>query len=317
MAQNIYDQQDFYDGYSQLPRSVRGLDGAAEWPAIRGLLPELDGKRVVDLGCGFGWFCRWAATQGARSVVGLDLSENMLARARRDTDTPNVSYQLADLDTIVLPAGGFDFAYSSLAFHYIADFKRLMGVVHDALVAGSRFVFTIEHPIYMAPATPEWMVSERGHKTWPIDGYAEEGERRTDWLAKGVIKHHRTIGTTLNTLIDIGFVIDRVLEWSPAAEQIRQQPELAEERERPMILIVSVHRQQAVEYRHQRGASRGFGVLQLGSYSGTSSGSLGFGARRSHGSSAAAPRSPPLVRLAQTMTRSPATLADDGSSRGL
>ncbi|MET2825380.1 class I SAM-dependent methyltransferase [Mesorhizobium shangrilense] len=242
MAQNIYDQADFYEGYGQLSRSLYGLDGAAEWPAITALLPELKGKRVVDLGCGFGWFCRWAAGQGAKSVVGLDLSENMLARARQDTNSPAVSYAIADLDTLVLPTGAFDFAYSSLTFHYVEDFARLMRVVHEALVPGSCFVFTIEHPIYMAPSNPGWALDETGRQTWPIDGYSVEGERRTDWLAKGVIKHHRTIGTTLNTLIDTGFRIDRLVEWRPTEEQIRDQPELDVEKERPMILIVSAGR---------------------------------------------------------------------------
>ncbi len=56
MAQNIYDNPDFFAGYSQLPRQVHGLSGAPEWPAIRALLPDLKDRRVVDLGCGFGWF---------------------------------------------------------------------------------------------------------------------------------------------------------------------------------------------------------------------------------------------------------------------
>ena len=39
------------------------------------------GSRVLDLGCGMGWFCRWAAENGAASVLGIDLSSNMLDRA--------------------------------------------------------------------------------------------------------------------------------------------------------------------------------------------------------------------------------------------
>jgi SAM-dependent methyltransferase len=65
MAQNIYDNEEFFEGYSRLPRSVEGLDGAPEWPALRALLPDLRGLDVLDLGCGFGWFCRWARGQGA------------------------------------------------------------------------------------------------------------------------------------------------------------------------------------------------------------------------------------------------------------
>lgn len=74
MTQNIYDNPTFFEGYNQLDRSVYGLSGAAEWPTIQAMLPDLRGRRIVDLGCGFGWFCRWAREQGARSVLGLDVS---------------------------------------------------------------------------------------------------------------------------------------------------------------------------------------------------------------------------------------------------
>lgn len=90
MAQNIYDNPDFFAGYSQLPRQVHGLDGAPEWPAIRALLPDVAEKRVADLGCGFGWASRWFREQGAASVTGFDLSHNMIARARADTSDPAI-----------------------------------------------------------------------------------------------------------------------------------------------------------------------------------------------------------------------------------
>ena len=84
MTQNIYDNPEFFAGYSQLRRSREGLDGMPEWATLRAMLPDLAGLRVVDLGCGFGWFCRWARAAGAASVLGLDVSENMLARGARD-----------------------------------------------------------------------------------------------------------------------------------------------------------------------------------------------------------------------------------------
>src|ERR1700689_3875022 len=64
MTQNIYDNPEFFAGYSQLGRSVDGLDGAAEWPALRAMLPAMEGINVVDLGCGFGWFCRGGGPAG-------------------------------------------------------------------------------------------------------------------------------------------------------------------------------------------------------------------------------------------------------------
>ena len=193
MAQNIYDRPEFFDGYSRMDRSVRGLDGAPEWPAMRALLPGLGRKRVLDLGCGFGWFARWAAEQGAASVLGVDLSDNMLARAKAETPDQRVRYIKADLESLDLPRESFDLAYSSLALHYVQDFKRLIGEVSRALVSGGNFVFSIEHPIYMASMKPGWLTTGDGRKVWAVDHYAIEGPRITDWLAKGVEKQHRTL----------------------------------------------------------------------------------------------------------------------------
>src|SRR5690348_7803799 len=98
MTQNMYDNPDFFERYSQLPRSVEGLEGAPEWPVLRALLPDLRGRKVLDLGCGFGWFCRWARGQGASEVRGIDVSENMLARARVDTSDASITYVRADME---------------------------------------------------------------------------------------------------------------------------------------------------------------------------------------------------------------------------
>ncbi|MFJ2983534.1 MULTISPECIES: class I SAM-dependent methyltransferase [unclassified Pseudomonas] len=242
MAQNIYDNPAFFAGYSQLPRQVLGLEGAPEWPTIRAMLPDLRDKRVVDLGCGFGWASRWMREQGAASVLGLDLSQNMIERARRDTPDPAIEYRIADLDSLQLPAAAFDLAYSALTFHYVEDFTRLVATLAQSLAPDGHLVFTLEHPIYMAAAQPQWFKDAHGRLTWPVNGYSVEGERRTDWFAKGVLKHHRTLATTLNTLIAAGLRINRIEEFAPTAEQIAALPALAEELERPMMLLVSAQR---------------------------------------------------------------------------
>jgi SAM-dependent methyltransferase len=242
MTQNIYDKPEFFQGYSQLERSIQGLTGAPEWPALRALLPDLQGLKVVDLGCGFGWFCRWASEQGAKQVLGLDVSENMLAHARTMTTNSVITYNKIDLAKLELPEASFDLAYSSLVFHYIEDFAKLVATIHRSLVPGGRLVFSIEHPILMAPTKQEWLVTADGRHTWPIDRYLAEGRRTTDWLTKGVIKYHRTLGTTLNHLIRLGFTVTHVEEWGPTAEQIAVRPEWAKERERPMFLLISAQR---------------------------------------------------------------------------
>lgn len=242
MAQNIYDDPGFFFGYSQLPRQVHGLVGAPEWPALRAMFPDVNRKRVVDLGCGLGWVSRWLRENGARSVLGIDLSENMISRARELTPDSAIEYRTEDLETLDLPEAAFEFAFSSLAFHYIRDFDRVVRMVYQALTPGGFFVFSIEHPIFMAATYPRWIEDEEGRKTWPVNRYALEGERRTDWFAKGVVKYHRRIATTLNALIRAGFAIEAVDEFAPSTEQIKQVPMLEEELERPMMLLVSSRR---------------------------------------------------------------------------
>lgn len=242
MTQNIYDDEAFFAGYSRLPRSVEGLDGAPEWPALRAMLPDVRGRRVLDLGCGFGWFCRWAREQGAAHVEGIDVSENMLARARATTADAAIVYSRADMERLALPVAAFDLVYSSLALHYVADLEWLLSEAHQSLVPGGSLVFSVEHPIYTAPAHPGWSVDAAGRKSWPIDGYLDEGPRSTDWLTKGVIKQHRTLATYINLMLRLGFTLSHVQEWGPSPEQIASQPSLADEHQRPPFLLVAAHR---------------------------------------------------------------------------
>ncbi|UAN56251.1 bifunctional 2-polyprenyl-6-hydroxyphenol methylase/3-demethylubiquinol 3-O-methyltransferase UbiG [Serratia sp. JSRIV004] len=242
MSQNIYDNQTFFDGYAQLSRSVQGLDGAPEWSTIRSILPDLQGKKVVDLGCGYGWFCRSAREQGAAQVLGMDLSEKMLGKAKEMTKDPAIEYRQQDLEALQLPAASFDLVYSSLTLHYIEDLGKLFATVYQTLVNGGEFIFTAEHPIYTAPKHQGWLVDEAGQKSWPINGYQQEGQRISNWLAEGVIKQHRMLSTYINLLVQQGFTIRYLNEWGPSAQQIADNPALDEEKERPMIFILAVQK---------------------------------------------------------------------------
>lgn len=84
----MYDNDVFFEKYSEFPRAVRGDKGASEWPELQQMLPsDLRGRRVLDLACGEGWFSRWAIARGARDVDACDLSVNMLRKAEGRTRT--------------------------------------------------------------------------------------------------------------------------------------------------------------------------------------------------------------------------------------
>lgn len=242
MPQNIYDDDSFFAGYATLARSQKGLDAAGEWPALRALLPPMQNLRVVDLGCGYGWFCRWARAQGAAAVLGLDLSEKMLARAAETTADPAITYRRADLDQLALPQAAFDLAYSSLALHYLENLAPLLATIHQALAPGGAFVFSVEHPLYTAPSQPAFTATPEGRRIWPLDRYLEEGPRTTNWFAPGVVKQHRTIATYVTALLAAGFTLTALNEWGPSPEQIAATPAWAAERDRPPFLLAAARR---------------------------------------------------------------------------
>jgi SAM-dependent methyltransferase len=242
MTQNIYDNQDFFEGYSRLERSIHGLDGAPEWPALRALLPDVTGLRVLDLGCGYGWFCRWARQHGAAHVLGVDVSERMLQRARDAWHDDQMAYERADLEDVALSGASCDLVYSSLAFHYLTKLPELAARVYAALVPGGRLVFSVEHPTVTASHHATWKHDAQGRQFWPVDHYFDEGPRSTNWLVDGVVKQHRMLGTYFSLLRRAGFVVTHVEDWGPTLEQVAARPDWATERDRPLFLLVAAMR---------------------------------------------------------------------------
>ncbi|KAL3463600.1 S-adenosyl-L-methionine-dependent methyltransferase [Aspergillus heterothallicus] len=246
--QNIYDNPTFFTSYSKLARSEHGLPSAPEWPLLKSMVlvgePDIKDAHVLDLGCGYGWFCRWAVEEGlVASVRGVDISEKMLERAREMTDRESMDqivYERADLDVVELEEGGYDIIYSSLTLHYVRDLERLFRAVHSALKSKGRFVFSVEHPIYTAPREDKWHSDADGRESWLLNGYGEEGERVRNWLGVDVRKYHRTTQTYLSLLLKAGFVLREFVEWMPSEKDLEEHPEWAVERNRPAFLLVAV-----------------------------------------------------------------------------
>ena len=190
---------------------------------------------MLDLGCGFGAFARWAREMGAASVLGVDRSENMLARARAQTQDPGVTYALADIEHLALPEAAFDLVYSALTLHYIADFGAVCVTIRRLLVPGGRLVFSVEHPLFTAPRHPGWRTDPDGAKVWPINAYLLEGRRVTEWITPGVVKYHRTVASYVNSLLAQGFQLVRLEEWGPNPEQIAAAPRMGRRSASPPI----------------------------------------------------------------------------------
>lgn len=239
MKENKYDDAVFFQKYSEMNRSQAGLKGAGEWPALQKVLPSFAGKRALDLGCGYGWHCKYAADNGAGYVLGVDLSEKMLAAAAEKNGADNIEYRRSAMEDLDFPPGAFDVVISSLALHYIRDYDALVQRINSWLTKGGHLVFSAEHPSFTAYGTQDWYYSAAGEILhFPLDRYFEEGQREAVFLGEPVIKYHRTLTTYLETLVQHGFSLLHVVEPQPPKEMM-DLPGMADELRRPMMLIVS------------------------------------------------------------------------------
>ncbi len=240
MKQNKYDDKSFFDKYSNMERSKSGLEGAGEWHELKKMLPDFQDKRVLDLGCGFGWHCRYAIENGAKSVIGIDISQNMLNEARSKTKSEKIQYIYMPIENIDFPDNSFDVIISSLALHYIQSFDDVLSKISKCILSGGEFIFSVEHPIFTAQGTQDWYYDDEGNILhWPVDKYFTEGVRNANFLGEEVIKYHRTLTTYLNSLIKAGFEITMIVEPKPTEDLIYTIPGMLDELRRPMMLLVS------------------------------------------------------------------------------
>jgi len=239
MKENKYDEPLFFRKYSQMQRSVKGLEGAGEWSTLKSILPDFKDKRVLDLGCGFGWHCVYAAEQGAEAVTGIDVSEKMLDRAKTLTNARNIEYRCISIEDYEYPENSFDATISSLALHYVKSFEDICAKVRKCLTVGGDFIFSVEHPVFTAQGRQEWVCDDAGeHLHWPVDGYFCEGGRTARFLDEDVIKYHRTLTSYVNGLLNHGFEIIDLREPIPPNELL-DIPGMKDELRRPMMLIIS------------------------------------------------------------------------------
>lgn len=235
---SLYDDKTFFDAYAQMGRSQGGLAAAGEWQQLRPLFPPLEGKAVLDLGCGYGWHSAYAAQQGAASVLGLDLSARMIDEAKKRNSAPVISYQVCGVEDYDYPPERYDLVVSNLVLHYIADLDNIYQKVYQTLKPGGVFLFNIEHPVFTAGIQEDWIYGEDGKPVaWPVDRYFYPGERETLFLGQLVKKQHHTLTQILMGLIRAGFVLEQVEEVQPP-ESMMDQPGMEDELRRPMMLLV-------------------------------------------------------------------------------
>ena len=249
--QNIFDNEEFFKGYQELRRREQNSNDLIIDPALNALLPDLTGQTVLDLGCGDGKHCADFIGRGAKSVVGIDISEKMLHIARTENANAAIRYLNRSMTDIADLRETFDFVYSNMAFHYIEDFASFAKVLLKVLNPGGLLLFAQEHPVITATIDGKghFHKSLAGKKlSYVFSDYGIPGERITSWFVDGVVKYHRRVSDIINALAEAGFVIERVEEPLPAEWVMETYPAYADELIKPTFLIVKARKERHNEF---------------------------------------------------------------------
>jgi SAM-dependent methyltransferase len=176
-----------------------------------GLLGEVTGRRVLEVGCGAASCSRWLTRQGA-FAVGIDLSTGMLSEARsasqRTGTTPPLT--LADAEALPFSDNSFDLACSAFgAVPFVADSARVMREVARVLRPGGRWVFAVTHPmrwIFLDDPGETGLVAV--HSYFDRTPYLERDEDGTP----SYVEHHRTLGDRIRELVAAGLTLHDLIE---------------------------------------------------------------------------------------------------------
>ena len=239
--QNIFDNEVFFHEYSKLREREVNANNLFELPTLYALLPDLDRKRILDLGCGTGERCIDYLKRGAVSVTGIDISEKMLAVAKSENNAPSITYLKMPMEDIGGLEGEFDVAISSLALHYVEDFSGVVKNVHRLLRGGGVFIFSQEHPLSTcySGTGDRWTRDEDGKKIYAnIADYCVEGRKESTWFVEGIQRYHRMFSAIVNTLADHGLKIVKMEEPYPTEEIVKRYPEYYDLYHKPDFLFV-------------------------------------------------------------------------------
>lgn len=241
--QNKYDDNSFFEYYKNMRESNINANSLIEIPAMKSLLPDLKNKTVLDLGCGMGEMCKYYVEQGASSVYGIDLSQNMIDYALEHNKLPNITYNVMALEHIEKITEKFDVIISSLTFHYIEDYNKLLKDIKNLLNDNGILVFSMEHPLTTAMQLPtDGSVTKymelNNERYYIYKDYNNPGKRIVNWNNEDVVKHHRNFEITINGLIENGFAINKILEPKASEEAIKLVPKYKFQKDKPYFLLI-------------------------------------------------------------------------------
>ncbi len=238
MSKNVFSNSSFFARYMELRKDLNHND-LLEHPEMMRLLGNIEGKSVLDLGCGSGSYAKEFISKGSSSYLGIDSSSLMIEKAKEDVKGDNISFRLLPLEKLGELSESFDIAYSSLVFHYIEDFEKLSKDIYNALNDNGVLLFSQMHPLLSAtPAYQGYFLGD----FFAFSSYQQEGRRDGKWFNEHVVSYHRRLSSIISTLSRSGFFVENVVEPIPSEEALMEFSKLQRDLVRPTFLIVKARK---------------------------------------------------------------------------
>lgn len=234
---------EFADDYAQMTRKYGDLHKEVLLtPNLLRLIGVVEGKTVLDAGCGEGYLSRLLAGKGA-NVTAIDFSDRMIELAEeRTTSKESIQYEQANLENLThFSDDRFDAVVSNMVIQDVSDLTKTLNELYRVLKSGGHVVFSILHPCFITPESG-WEKNEKDERlNWKVDHYFKEGKFEQRFGAEDpVFAFHRTLSTYISTLIRTGFSIEEVVEPMPSKEQIEQYPEFEEDLRKADFIVFKV-----------------------------------------------------------------------------
>jgi SAM-dependent methyltransferase len=221
-------------------------------PFVLSWCEPIDGQRVLDLGCGEGYFARQLKERGASHVEGIDSSKNMIdgAIAAEKAAPLGIGYRVADAAELSdFRDEEFDLVVAVFLFNYVDREKMttIMKEIFRVLRRGGRFIFSVPHPLFafLHEERPPFYFQRNGIGYFSGRNNLFEGRIwRRDGTNVPVRCIHKTLDDYFHALATAGFTsLPNVQELHAQPKHLEMDPEFFEPlKEKPLHLAFRINR---------------------------------------------------------------------------
>lgn len=227
----LYDK--YAKEYSKSMTEGRFFNDYVEIPAVKKAIKNINGKKVLDVGCAIGIHSKILAQRGAK-IYGIDISREMIKIAK--SRVPKGNFRVADMKKLPFDSNTFDLVFYGLSLHYVKNITKVMKEAYRVLKKNGLLVISTHNPC----CTGQKRIKSNGKKISVVEDYFGAKMEQWDMIPGMLIKNHVfTIEKLFNPIIKAGFVVTNITEPKPVPKGKKIDPAYYEQTmKRPSFIII-------------------------------------------------------------------------------